>query len=45
VIFDFHPLGGTGQGQEQLSGWNKKCDSVGCIAVFPNSLAAIRIRA
>lgn len=40
VIFDFHPLGGTGQGQEQSSGWNKKCDSVGCIAVFPNSFTS-----
>ena len=40
VIFDFHPLGGTGQGQEQTSGWNKKCDSVGCIAVFPNSFTS-----
>jgi polyhydroxybutyrate depolymerase len=37
VIFDFHPLGGTGSSQEQASGWGKKCDSVGCIAVFPNS--------
>ena len=38
VVFDFHPLGGTGQSQEQASGWGTKCDSVGCIAVFPNSL-------
>jgi polyhydroxybutyrate depolymerase len=37
VIFDFHPLGGTGSSQEQASGWDKKCDSVGCIAVFPDS--------
>jgi polyhydroxybutyrate depolymerase len=37
VIFDFHPLGGTGQSQMQASGWGTKCDSVGCIAVFPNS--------
>ncbi len=37
VIFDFHPLGGTGSSQEGSSGWNTKCDSVGCIAVFPNS--------
>ncbi len=37
VIFDFHPLGGTGQSQKQASGWDKKCDSVGCIAVFPDS--------
>jgi polyhydroxybutyrate depolymerase len=38
VVFDFHPLGGTGQSQEQASGWGTKCDGVGCIAVFPNSL-------
>lgn len=37
VVFDFHPLGGTGSSQEQASGWGTKCDSVGCIAVFPNS--------
>ena len=37
VIFDFHPLGGTGASQEGASGWGTKCDSVGCIAVFPNS--------
>jgi polyhydroxybutyrate depolymerase len=37
VVFDFHPLGGTGQSQEQASGWGTKCDSAGCIAVFPNS--------
>jgi polyhydroxybutyrate depolymerase len=37
VVFDFHPLGGTGASQEQASGWGKKCDSVGCIAVFPDS--------
>ncbi|MES1208695.1 MAG: MarR family transcriptional regulator [Pseudomonadota bacterium] len=37
VIFDFHPLGGTGASQESASGWGTKCDSVGCIAVFPNS--------
>ena len=37
VIFDFHPLGGTGASQESASGWGTKCDSVGCIAVFPDS--------
>src|SRR5436190_462316 len=37
VIFDFHPLGGTGSSQKGASGWDKKCDSVGCIAVFPDS--------
>jgi polyhydroxybutyrate depolymerase len=37
VIFDFHPLGGSGASQESASGWGTKCDSVGCIAVFPNS--------
>jgi polyhydroxybutyrate depolymerase len=39
VIFDFHPLGGTGASQESASGWGTKCDNVGCIAVFPNSAA------
>jgi polyhydroxybutyrate depolymerase len=37
VIFDFHPLGGSGSSQESASGWGTKCDSVGCIAIFPNS--------
>ena len=37
VVFDFHPLGGSGSSQESASGWNTKCDSVGCLAVFPNS--------
>jgi polyhydroxybutyrate depolymerase len=37
VVFDFHPLGGTGSSQESASGWGTKCDSVGCIAVFPDS--------
>jgi polyhydroxybutyrate depolymerase len=37
VVFDFHPLGGTGARQEMASGWGTKCDSVGCIAVFPDS--------
>src|SRR4051812_34228302 len=37
VILDFHPLGGTGSQQEGSSGWKSKCDSVGCIAVFPDS--------
>jgi polyhydroxybutyrate depolymerase len=39
VVFDFHPLGGTGSSQEGSSGWRAQCDSVGCIAVFPNSSA------
>jgi len=44
VVFDFHPLGGTGAGNEGQNGqmgtgWRAKCDSVGCIAVFPNSSA------
>jgi polyhydroxybutyrate depolymerase len=39
VILDFHPLGGTGSSQEGSSGWRAQCDSVGCIAVFPNSSA------
>ena len=37
VILDFHPLGGTGSQQEGSSGWKAKCDSVGCIAVYPDS--------
>ena len=37
VVLDFHPLGGTGTSQEGSSGWKAKCDSVGCIAVFPDS--------
>ena len=37
VILDFHPLGGTGSSQESSSGWKAKCDSVGCIVVFPDS--------
>jgi polyhydroxybutyrate depolymerase len=37
AIIDFHPLGGTGSGQEGSSGWKAKCDSVGCIAVWPDS--------
>jgi polyhydroxybutyrate depolymerase len=38
-VLDFHPLGGTGSGQEGSSGWKGQCDSVGCIAVFPDSSA------
>ena len=37
AIIDFHPLGGTGSPQEGSSGWKAKCDSVGCIAVYPDS--------
>jgi polyhydroxybutyrate depolymerase len=37
AIIDFHPLGGSGSGQEGSSGWKAKCDSVGCIGVFPDS--------
>ena len=37
ALLDWHPLGGSGSGQEGSSGWKAKCDSVGCIAVFPNS--------
>ena len=39
AIIDFHPLGGTGSQQESSSGWKAKCDSVGCIVVYPNSSA------
>jgi polyhydroxybutyrate depolymerase len=37
AIIDFHPLGGSGSSQEGSSGWKAKCDSVGCIVVFPDS--------
>jgi polyhydroxybutyrate depolymerase len=37
VVIDFHPLGGTGSQQEGSSGWKAKCDSVGCISVYPDS--------
>jgi polyhydroxybutyrate depolymerase len=37
VVVDFHPLGGSGSQQEGSSGWRAQCDSVGCIAVFPDS--------
>jgi polyhydroxybutyrate depolymerase len=37
AIIDFHPLGGSGSSQEGSSGWKAKCDSVGCIAVYPDS--------
>jgi len=37
AIIDFHPLGGSGSSQEGSSGWRAKCDSVGCIAVYPDS--------
>jgi polyhydroxybutyrate depolymerase len=37
AVLDFHPLGGTGSSQEGSSGWKAQCDSVGCIAVFPDS--------
>ena len=40
VILDFHPLGGSGSQQEGSSGWKGQCDSVGCIAVFPDSSKA-----
>ena len=39
VVFDFHPLGGTAAGQESASRWDTKCDSAGCIAIFPSSAA------
>jgi polyhydroxybutyrate depolymerase len=37
AIIDFHPLGGSGSSQEGSSGWKAKCDSVGCIGVWPDS--------
>jgi polyhydroxybutyrate depolymerase len=37
AVIDFHPLGGSGSSQEGSSGWKAKCDSVGCIGVWPDS--------
>jgi polyhydroxybutyrate depolymerase len=38
VVIDFHPLGGTGNGQRNLSGWGDLADQEGFIAVFPNGV-------
>jgi polyhydroxybutyrate depolymerase len=37
LVIDFHPLGGTGSGQENANGWKAKADSVGFIMAYPNS--------
>ena len=37
LVIDFHPLGGTGSGQEGSNGWKAKADSVGFIMAYPNS--------
>jgi len=37
LVIDFHPLGGTGSGQENSNGWKAKADSVGFIMAYPNS--------
>ncbi len=37
AIIDFHPLGGSGSEQEGLSGWEAKCNTVGCIVAYPDS--------
>src|SRR6185436_2497010 len=37
LVIDFHPLGGTGSGQENSNGWKAKADSVGFLTAYPNS--------
>jgi poly(3-hydroxybutyrate) depolymerase len=39
AIIDFHWYGAEGSTQEASSGWKQKCDSEGCIVVYPNSAA------
>ena len=38
VVIDFHPLGGSGSGQKNLSGWAALGDSKGFITIFPNGV-------
>ena len=38
VVIDFHPLGGSGSGQKNLSGWATLGDSKGFITIFPNGV-------
>jgi polyhydroxybutyrate depolymerase len=40
LVIDFHPLGGTGSGQESSNGWKAKADSVGFIMAYPNSYSS-----
>jgi poly(3-hydroxybutyrate) depolymerase len=39
AIIDFHWYGADASTQEGASGWKQKCDSVGCIVVYPESAA------
>jgi polyhydroxybutyrate depolymerase len=39
VVFDFHPLGGSGAQQEGSTGWKQKGDTSGFITVFPTGTA------
>jgi polyhydroxybutyrate depolymerase len=38
VIFDYHPLGGTGSSQKSLSGWGTLADDKGIIVVWPDGI-------
>jgi polyhydroxybutyrate depolymerase len=38
VVIDFHPLGGTGQSQKNLSGWGTLADRENVIVVWPNGV-------
>ncbi len=35
AIIDFHPYTWTASGMEGFSGWKAKCDTVGCMVVYP----------
>ncbi|MGB8259394.1 MAG: hypothetical protein WCE75_03545 [Terracidiphilus sp.] len=37
AILDFHPAGVDASYMEGMSGWKGKCDTVGCIVVYPES--------
>lgn len=37
LVVDFHPLGGTGQGQANSNGWKAKADAEGFIVAYPDS--------
>jgi len=37
AILDFHPAGVNASYMEGMSGWKSKCDTVGCIVVYPES--------
>jgi polyhydroxybutyrate depolymerase len=39
AIIDFHWYGADASTQEGASGWKQKCDTEGCIVVYPNSAA------